>query len=60
MTPEVRGHLEALRDKTNAATLAEVIRRALALYEVLWTEHSEGGQIIIRKGDDEQQILPLF
>ncbi len=54
-----RDRLEALRVETEADSLAEVIRRSLALYELLWQQQQQGVQIIARKGDEEKRVLLL-
>jgi hypothetical protein len=56
MHEEVRQRLERLRDETHADTLAEVVRRALSLYDLLWKRQSEGGELIVRRGEVETQI----
>ena len=53
MTEEVRQNLEALRERTNADTYAEVIRRALAVYEFLWERKSGGGKVIVKDEDED-------
>lgn len=57
MAVQVRKELEHLRDKTNADSLAEVIRRALAVYDTLWTEKARGNRIILRAGKEERELL---
>jgi hypothetical protein len=47
MAESVRKQLEHLRDQTNADSLAEVIRRALAVYDLLRKTAFEGGKIIL-------------
>ena len=55
----VRNRLENLRDRTEADSLTEVIRRALAVYDVLWEEKEKGGRLIIKDstGGDRELIL---
>tara|TARA_Y100000589_G_C27117327_1_gene614832 strand:- start:503 stop:730 length:228 start_codon:yes stop_codon:yes gene_type:complete len=52
-----RERLETLRIETEADSLAEVIRRSLALYELLWQQQQQGVQIIARKDDEEKRVL---
>lgn len=41
--------MEDLRDATEADTLAEVIRRSLAIYETLWRiEQEDGAKVVVR------------
>ena len=43
--------LERLRDVTEAASYAEVMRNALRLYEALIKEADAGHEILIKRGD---------
>ncbi|OXI86382.1 ribbon-helix-helix protein, CopG family [Burkholderia sp. AU33423] len=60
MSVEVKEQIEALRDRTHADSMSEVIRRALALYDFLLTEQTNGGAIMIRVRDGSEKQLPLF
>ncbi len=53
----VRDRLERLKDETEADSLTEVIRRALATYELLWDQHKQGGQAIVRRDGIERELL---
>lgn len=53
--------LNALRQRTEASSNAEVIRRALQLYEAVVDEHDKGVEIAFRKEEDGEIIYrPLF
>ena len=60
MTEEVRQKLEALREKTDADSLAEVIRKALAVYDFLWSEREKGTKLFVRSSDDKDRELVLL
>lgn len=52
--------LESLRDSTQAESMAEVIRRALAIYELICAEKSQGSSIVVKATDGtERQIIIL-
>ena len=58
ITLAVRDRLERLREDTEADSLTEVIRRALAVYEMLWQNNAQGSQTILRQPDgSEREIL---
>ncbi len=59
MTKATRDRLEHLRDATNADSMAEVIRRALEMYDFVRTEESAGAEVFIRKGNKETQVKIL-
>ncbi len=54
--PQIYGLMQRVQKRSNAASLTEVLRRALALYDLI-TEHvSEGGDIVLvdRAGTKEK------
>ncbi len=53
MSEQVRAKLEGLRERTDADSLAEVVRRALAIYDMLWSERENNGRFFV-KGPDGQ------
>ena len=59
MSEAVREQLEGLRDKTNADSLAEVVRRSLAVYDFLWKQREKGAEIVVRGPDriDREIVL---
>ena len=58
MPPSVKDQLENLRDETNAESLSEVIRKALAVYDLVWLEKSKGYRMYFRSedGKDEREL----
>ena len=57
MSQKVRERLESLRDRTEADSLAEVVRRSLAVYELLWLEKEKGGQLVIKTVRGDKEVL---
>ena len=55
MTPAAVARLDAMRAATNAATRAEVIRRALAAYEWLLDVTQDENDIILVQSQDGQE-----
>lgn len=51
--------LEGLKASTEAASYAEVIRRALSIYESLVIEAGRGGQIVLRSKNADEEVIPL-
>ena len=60
MTVEVKEQLERLRDHVHADSMGEVIRRALAVYDYLHSEQTDGSHVVIRSKDGIEKGLPLF
>ena len=52
--------LRTLRDKTEAASYAEVLKNALRLYEALVKEAEEGNDLVIRRKNGEQAEYKVF
>ena len=59
VSEEVRRRLEELQVASEADSMTEVFRRALAVYEALWKARSSGASIVIRDGDKEREIMLL-
>ena len=57
MSDSLRKRLEKLRDATEADSLAEVIRRSLATYELLHNQIEMGGRVIIRSLDGDKEVF---
>lgn len=57
LSPEVRGQLEHLKTSTKAADIAEVVRRSLAVYDLIIEHHGEGGKLVFRHADGTEEIL---
>lgn len=51
-----RAKLETLSEETDQS-LSEVIRRALAVYDLLWSESKKGGSLIIRTPEGDREII---
>lgn len=61
MAEVVRKQLEHLRDQTHADSLAEVIRRSLAVYDLLRKAVAEGGKVILETEEGERElVIPEF
>jgi hypothetical protein len=60
MSEEVRHRLESLREKTDADSLTEVVRKALAVYDFLWAEREKGAKLLVRGADDKDRELVLL
>lgn len=58
--PEVRDNMKALQKKSKAASLAEVFKRALALYEMVLDHNSVGGKIVFEDRDGNREVLRLL
>jgi hypothetical protein len=57
---QVDERLRLLQDRSDAASLSEVVRRALALYDMA-TEHiADGGKIILKNKDDTSEVIRLI
>lgn len=55
----VKGRIERLQEMAEDASITEVIRRALAVYEELLKIREEGGQLVV-ENRDSREILRLI
>jgi hypothetical protein len=58
--PKAREKLERMSEETEQ-TFSEVIRNALALYDLLWSELKMGRTLVVREADgkgEKEVILP--
>jgi hypothetical protein len=61
MQPKSIDRLKALRDRTEAASYAEVVRRALQLFEFVVEEADKGSELSIRSEEKgEVRYRPIF
>lgn len=56
MSPKVRERLETLSEESDLS-LSEVVRKSLAVYDLLWGEIQAGGSIVIRNGKHEKEVV---
>lgn len=59
VSPRVREKLGELQKRSEASSLTEVIRRALALYDLAVETVDQGGQLVIehKNGTEERLVL---
>ena len=60
VTPGVRDQIKELRVKSEASSLAEVFRRALAIYELFIDLQKGGGKIILESSEGERETLRIL
>ena len=60
LSPRAMKLLSELKDKTEAASYAEVFKNALKLYDGLIAEAERGGEFLVRDKDGAVSSLKLF
>jgi hypothetical protein len=60
LSREVHEQLQTLQHETGAASLTEVIRRALALYDVVVDHVADNGKVVFRYSDDAEETLKII
>lgn len=60
LSPKVKNRLEKLQDLCEADSMTEVIRRSLAVYEVLLENQHEGGVTFVREQDGREREVLVF
>ncbi len=60
MPPQAMERLQRLKDRTEAASYAEVIRNALRVFEALVDEHEKGSEFLLKNAAGETAIYKIF
>ena len=60
LSPRAKERIEDLRTRSDAESLVEVVRRALALYDKLLTIDEKEGKIIFENPDGTQERLHIL
>ena len=60
MPPQAMERLQRLKERTEGASYAEVIRNALRLFEALVEEHEKGSQFVLKRTDGETLAYKIF
>ncbi len=60
MPEAVKERLEVLRDDTQADSMSEVVRRALAIYELISREAALGSKFIVKSSDGTERHVEIL
>ena len=60
MPPQAMERLQRLKERTEAASYAEVIRNALRLFEALVDEHEKGSEFALKRASGEILAYKIF
>jgi len=60
MPPQAMERLQKLKEKTEAASYAEVIRNALRVFEALVQEHEAGAEFSLKRSNGETVAYRIF
>jgi hypothetical protein len=60
MPPQAMERLQRLKEKTEAASYAEVIRNALRVFEALVQEHEGGAEFYLKRPNGESVAYKIF
>ena len=60
LTPKVKLRIENLRELTETESITEVVRRALASYELLCEAQASGKSILVRDSNGEESSVILL
>ncbi len=60
MPPQAMERLTRLKEKTEAASYAEVIRNALRVFEALAEEHEKGSEFSLKRQDGQTVAYKIF
>ena len=57
---KTRDQLSDIVRRSGAASLTEVIRRALALYDLILEHNSDDGTLVLRHKDGREEVLRII
>lgn len=60
LPPQAMERLQRLKEKTEAASYAEVIRNALRVFEALANEHEQGAEFLVKRKDGTMATYQVF
>ena len=60
ISPQADKNLKELESRTESATVAEVIRRAIALYDLVTQHMQHDGEVILKSKDGSEKSLCLL
>jgi len=60
MPPQAMERLQRLKERTEAASYAEIIRNALRLFEALVDEHEKGAEFSLKRADGSTVAYKIF
>ena len=60
IAPGTKVKLDRLMEQSEADSMTEVVRRALAVYDLILGHHLSEGEIILRSGDGTEKRLALY
>ncbi len=60
MPPQAMERLQRLKEKSEAASYAEVIRNALRVFEALVDEYEKGAEFSLKRKDGETVAYKIF
>jgi Arc/MetJ-type ribon-helix-helix transcriptional regulator len=60
MPPQAMERLTKLKERTEAASYAEVIRNALRVFEALMDEHEKGAEFQLKRADGQTVSYRIF
>lgn len=60
LPPQAMERLQRLKEQTEAASYAEVIRNALRLFEALVDEHAKGAEFSLKRANGETVAYKIF
>ena len=58
--PDVRALMNDLETRTRAASVTEVIRRSINLYDVIFQHHEKGGEVVLISKEGKTETIKFI
>lgn len=56
----VRDNLTRLKESSGSSSVTDVIRQALALYDMVLTEYTNDGHVVLKRSDGTEERLRIL
>ena len=60
VTPALKAELDELQKRTAASSVSEVLRRAIALYDMLTEHYAKEGSVVLEAKDGTKEKLRIL
>jgi hypothetical protein len=60
VSEDIRNHIRSLKVRSKAASISEVFKRSLALYDLVIDHISKGGKVVLEGPNDQREVIRIL
>jgi hypothetical protein len=60
LSSQVNENLVNLKERTDSASLAEVLRKSITLFDLVTTAQQGGGSVVLRHSDGREEVIKFL